>query len=282
MNEIRFHAMLVTDLDGTLLDSGGRLSPEDRNALTALKTDGVVRVVATGRSLYSLQQSVGSDLPVDYVVLSMGAGIITYPEERLIRSIEMTSGDVSRAVEIFMELDLDFMLHEPVPTNHCFLYHATGRDNPDFYRRLQRYERFARPLEHPPTMGNPASQLLAVVNHDTIDAIMPVLRQRLSGYSVIRSTSPLDGVSVWVEVFPREVSKHQGVGWLAERLHIRRDHIAAVGNDYNDLDLLEWVGTGYLVDNAPTALKTRFPLVASHDHGGVAEAAHRWLTSYLK
>ncbi len=281
MNTARIQAMLVTDLDGTLLGSGGRLSPVDREALMALEAFGVARVVATGRSLYSLQQAVGNDLPVDYVVFSMGSGIITYPEARLIRKVDMIPQEVSGAVEIFMGLELDFMLHQPVPDNHCFRYHATGRDNPDFYRRLQRYEKFARPLEHLPHVWGPASQLLAVVNHDTINAVMPVLRQQLAGYSVIRSTSPLDGVSAWVEVFARGVSKSQSVGWLAERLHVRRDHIVAVGNDYNDLDLLEWAGTGYLVDNAPAVLKSRFPSVASHDHGGVAEAVHRWLISHF-
>lgn len=281
MNTVRIQAMLVTDLDGTLLDSGGRLSPVDREALMALEAIGVARVVATGRSLYSLQQAVGNDLPVDYVVFSMGSGIITYPEARLIRKVDMTPQEVSGAVEIFMGLELDFMLHQPVPDNHCFRYHATGRDNPDFYRRLQRYEKFARPLERLPHGWGPASQLLAVVNHDTINDVMPVLRQQFAGYSVIRSTSPLDGVSAWVEVFSSGVSKSQSVGWLADRLHVRRDHIVAVGNDYNDLDLLEWAGTGYLVDNAPAVLKSRFPSVASHDHGGVAEAVHRWLISHF-
>jgi len=46
-----------------------------------------------------------------------------------------------------------------------------------------------------------------------------------------------------------------------------------VGNDYNDLDLLEWAGKSYVVENAPTDLKARFPAVASNNHGGVAEAA---------
>ena len=51
----------------------------------------------------------------------------------------------------------------------------------------------------------------------------------------------------------------------------------AIGNDYNDMDLLEWTGSGYVVDNAPVELKDRFCPVASNNHGGVADAVERWL-----
>jgi hydroxymethylpyrimidine pyrophosphatase-like HAD family hydrolase len=52
-----------------------------------------------------------------------------------------------------------------------------------------------------------------------------------------------------------------------------------VGNDYNDLDLLEWAGSSFVVANAPPDLTDRFPTVASNDDCGVAEAITRWLAS---
>ncbi|MBW2583573.1 MAG: HAD hydrolase family protein [Deltaproteobacteria bacterium] len=53
--------------------------------------------------------------------------------------------------------------------------------------------------------------------------------------------------------------------------------IVSVGNDYNDIDLLEWTPSSYVVNNAPSDLKNRFTCVASNNNGGVAEAARRWL-----
>ena len=48
-------AMVVTDLDGTLLDAGARLGAENRQALERLGEAGSLRVVATGRSLHSAE-----------------------------------------------------------------------------------------------------------------------------------------------------------------------------------------------------------------------------------
>ena len=73
------------------------------------------------------------------------------------------------------------------------------------------------------------------------------------------------------------VSKSRTAAWLAEELKIDKSKIVSVGNDYNDLDLLEWTAKGYVVDNAPVDLKDRFSGVASNNNGGVAEAARRWL-----
>jgi hypothetical protein len=275
-------AMLITDLDGTLLGSDGSLTKRDRDALCCLGNNGIVRVIATGRSLYSFKTVAGNDMPVDYVIFSTGAGVITFPEVRLIRNIHMDSGAVLSAVQIFMEFGLDFMVHQPIPENHRFVYYETGRDNPDFHRRLARYGQFCQPLDNAFSNIGSASQLLAVINYDNSASVLTALRSKLTGYSVIRSTSPLDGRSTWIEVFAPGVSKSLCAAWLAGRLNIDKELVLAVGNDYNDQDLLEWAGTAFLVDNAPDLLKNRFDSVPSHDHGGVAEAIHRWQSEFAR
>jgi hydroxymethylpyrimidine pyrophosphatase-like HAD family hydrolase len=54
---------------------------------------------------------------------------------------------------------------------------------------------------------------------------------------------------------------------------------AAIGNDYNDQDLLEWAALGFVVENTPAELKTPFLQVASNNDGGVADAVTTWLDS---
>jgi hydroxymethylpyrimidine pyrophosphatase-like HAD family hydrolase len=275
-----FHsqAMMITDLDGTLLGSDGNMTQQDHDALVCLGNHGIVRVIATGRSLYSFKKAIGEDMPVDYIIFSTGAGVITFPGGRLIRNIHMDSWAVSSAVRILMGCDLDFMVHRPIPDNHWFFYYDTGKDNPDFHRRIDRYSSFCQPIDSAFSDFGAASQLLAVVNHDIGASVFSDLALKLSGYSVIRSTSPLDGKSAWIEVFAAGVSKSQCAAWLADRLRIDKELVLAVGNDYNDSDLLEWSGTAFMVGNAPDALKKRFPSVAPQKQAGLAEAVHRWLT----
>jgi hydroxymethylpyrimidine pyrophosphatase-like HAD family hydrolase len=67
--------LFVTDLDGTLLRSDRTFAPSDVAALRRLGERGVVRVLATGRSLYSFAKVGAAAAPIDYLVFSTGAGM---------------------------------------------------------------------------------------------------------------------------------------------------------------------------------------------------------------
>jgi len=177
-----------------------------------------------------------------------------------------------------MQSNFDFMVHHPVPDNHQLAYRRTKRHNPDFESRLAGYRKFSNPLviEAPEGFG-PAAQLLAVVPEDETVAALAIVRKALPDFSVIHSTSPMDGRSTWLELFHPKVSKSQAADWLASELKIFTKNIMSIGNDFNDLDLLEWSGSSFVVNNAPDVLKCRFQNVASNNTCGVAEAIDIWL-----
>lgn len=270
--------MLVTDLDGTLLDSASRLSPRNRTALEVLGAAGVVRVVATGRSLYSADQVLSADFPIDYLVFSTGVGTLRWPKREALWSFRFRDCDLRRAIGVLEAADLDYAVHRAPPRNHHFYYRASGAENADFVRRRERYRDFARPWEARHLDGLRASQLI-VIEAEERPSAYPGLERELRGLSVVRTTSPLDHRSRWIEIFPPEVSKSRA----AER--IRRSHgvdlaqVSAVGNDYNDADLLDWAGNAYVVDNAPRDLKAVHSVVASNDEDGFADVARRVVAS---
>jgi len=269
--------LFVTDLDGTLLRSDRTFAEADLAALRRLGAHGVVRVLATGRSLFSLNRVGTSGLPLDYLVFSTGAGVAEFPSGRIVRARALGPDEVRRTCDALQDLRLDFMVQRPIPDTHEFAFHATGRPNPDFEQRIRLYERFAFPLAGDIAAFGPATQFVAVVPRDEAQAALAQVRRLLPGLTVIRTTSPLDGCSTWIEVFPAGVSKGRTTAWLAESLGIAHHRTASVGNDYNDLDLLEWAAQPFVTANAPADLRERYTAVAAHDHGGVAEAAERWL-----
>jgi len=271
--------LFIMDFDGTLLRSDRTFSSVDLDALGQLGEQGIIRAIATGRSLYSFNTVDVADLPLDFVIYSMGAGVLQHAGGKIVRRVSLEPHEVKRACEILKTHRLDFMVHRTIPDNHMFSYFRSNEGNDDFERRLKLYSRFAVPINETTDGFGPATQLLAVVPNRDSTTVLEKVRSELPDYSVIRTTSPLDGKATWIEIFPNAVSKSRTAAWLAEKLKIDNRNIVSVGNDYNDLDLLEWTANSYVVDNAPSDLKNRFVGVASNNNGGVAEAAKRWLES---
>lgn len=222
------------------------------------------------------------ELPVDYVIFSTGAGIMQYrgggmrsDGDSIIQNHSLDSCHVSSIADCFDLLKLDYMIHRPVPdTPYCIYRQQSGRVNPDFTARIELYRDFTREIDHtgPVREFGPATELLTIVPAEQGHNMADMIERSLPNFSVIRATSPLDGRSLWVEVFNRSVSKSQSISWLADQLGILRQDVVSIGNDYNDLDMLSWSGQSFVVANAPEAFKERFTSVASNNGCGVSQA----------
>ena len=285
-NNKTYKGLFVTDLDGTLLTDEKTFNPKDLAALQVLRKKGYATAIATGRSEYSLYKMLDSLqmrgeedlLAVDFMIVCTGAGIFDYPGQALLKSISLDEEDVMKITE-YLELSaLDYMVHRPIPETHHFLYRFQGTENPDFLRRLSIYQDFASELPLGPLEPTgSATEVLCIVPGPQGQEVAARLAQKFPEYSVIRATSPLDGSSSWIEIFAPAVSKSQSVAWLAEKLFVSREKTCAVGNDYNDEDLLAWAGGSYIVANGPEQLKDLYSTVVSNNEGGVSEAVLRWL-----
>jgi Cof subfamily protein (haloacid dehalogenase superfamily) len=271
--------LFITDFDGTLLTDEKTIAKQDLDTLSRLRNDNIVTAIATGRSLYSLEQALkqiglgGDRLPVDYFIFSTGAGILAVAQGSIIRSLCVTAGDIRKITTCFDARKLDYMVHRAIPHTRYFMYKSHGKKNLDFQARILLAPRFSKPLNNGQAMYDSATQVLAIIPGKASAKLISAIRADLFNCSVIHATSPLDHSSSWIEVFNKQVSKSQAASWLASTLNIQQSDVISVGNDYNDRDLLEWSGKGFWVANTAPDLKLFFKTVSSNNHCGVSQAA---------
>ncbi len=270
--------LFATDMDGTLLLPGQDFNHRDMLALDSLGKMNILRVIASGRSPFSFYRMMGERiLPVDYLVLSSGAAILDYRTGESLRTSSMAATQTSNAVRQLTDYGYDFCLQGTDPESHVFTYNYVSECNPDMESRIALYAGHCRPLEDGDGK-RVSTQLVIIIPPGSQEGVHGKVTELLGeSYSILRTTSPIDGKSLWIEVFPAGVSKSTGVEWIASRHGITGRDAAAVGNDYNDHDLLEWAGHAFVVEDSPEHLRTRFREVPSVSEGGVAEAARLWL-----
>lgn len=274
MNKVQNIKIVFTDLDGTLLRKDQSISSKDIETLNLLGRNKILRVAATGRSLYSVRKVLTNEMPFDYVIFSSGAGVIDWRTQEIIFAKILDNKTVVEISEIFINHCLDFMIHKPIPENHKFVSFSSGRNNPDFIRRTNIYKNFILPKSQPSDFGS-ACQLLAVLPDNPF--LFDRIQKQLNGVKVIRATSPLDNNSIWLEVFPEDVSKGHTADWLCKKENINPKYSVGIGNDYNDEDLLNFTQCSFVVENAPEELKKQYLTTSCYMTNGFSNAVYQVL-----
>jgi len=216
------------------------------------------------------------------LVTSSGAGIYNFPEKKLLRSVVMDKNYVRKYIGLLKKMNLDFMVHFPVPDNHLFYWHRSLKKNDDFDRRLKAYRGQHSPLQKDINQVGEATQLLVICPQDKNSQIQLSLQKSLSNSTIIRTTSPLDQRSIWYEIFPYGISKSSSAAWLCKQYDLDSKNALAIGNDYNDKDLLHWCRFSRIVANAPTSLKKNFTVVPDNHNNGFSQAVDEWLAHLKK
>ncbi len=262
--------MVVTDLDGTLLRDDKTIDPRELDTFHNLGRKGIIRVAATGRNLFSISKVIPTDFPFDYVVFSTGSGIMDFRTREILLSNGLTKEQAKKVARLFISENLDFTVHFPIPENHCFQYFQVNPENIGFNAYREYYHEFCSPLTPGFDFSDNTCQLLTIMESDITR--FNRIKSQLGGFKVIRTTSPIDHSMMWMEVFPENVSKGHAIEWLCQKLYIDKQHVLAIGNDFNDIDVLDLVGHARLVENGHPELKDRYQIVPSNNSNGVSAA----------
>ena len=261
---------IITDLDGTILPSGGTISPQTLHALQTVGNRSIVRIVATGRTLFAARKFLTDDFPIDYLVFSSGAGIMEWKNKKILQAHHLSKEETQELATYLWEYNINFIVQQEIPDNHYFYYTDIYPAHRDYLRRLEKFRDYGTLISNPEEIRTPATQLIMILNDRQL-ALVEKIKQDLPRYSVIRSTSPLDNQAVWLEIYPSCVNKGYSCQYLLNFLKIATTDCAGIGNDYNDTDFLDICGKAYLVKNAPSPLLPHYRTVASVIQEGFSE-----------
>lgn len=273
MSELK---MVVTDLDGTLLQSDQTISQADLDTLHLLGTLGICRVAATGRNLFKVRKVLKPADPFDYVICSSGAGIVDWRKQEIIRAINFTEELTGRLIHYLIDRGYNFKVSDSFPDNHNFFWYK-HHPCPEIERYITTHSPMGKAEEIIPGKNYCSSQLLLFFakNSDQFDEVKEELLNRFDEISIIRTTSPLNEEWLWMEIFPKGISKANGIEEVCRLKGIDRTETLGIGNDFNDLEMLDFTHLSYVVHNSPDELKERFLISLPHHENGFSHAVRK-------
>lgn len=263
--------LIAIDIDGTLLDSGGSVPDANRRAIAEAVEAGIEVVLATGRR-FDFARPIFEALPGPVtLILSNGAIVKTTSGRTLIRrllplrharEILAAAPEHRESAALIFDRPLEGqVVYEQVDWSHP----RHGR----FFEANRPYISEIQPLED--ALVEDPLQVMFTGRC----AEMRALHARLDGggpYSV-SLTEYLHRDFSLVDVVGAGCSKGSALRAWAERRQLQPRQVMAIGDNLNDLDMLEYAGSPVLMANALPELKARgWPTTGSNDEAGVAAA----------
>ena len=252
---------VIIDLDGTLLNDDRKVGERDLKTLYELGKKGVVRIIATGRSLFSFYDVIPEDFPIDYLIIAAGGGTVDFKTKKITQSYFIRRNEVQNIVLKLDDLKVDYQVRAKIPDSHKYFYRQFSDKNPDFIRLNTIYKEHVKKLNGIDELEDAARIIIIAQNTD----IVKIIEDEFAEYSIIRATSPIDHKSVWMEIYPEGVNKGSAVKNLCIDLNINLTDTIGIGNDYNDIHFLDIVGKSYIVSNAPGDLIQKYQTIISNN-----------------
>lgn len=271
--------LVATDLDGTFLKNDKTISEDDLSMLELLGERNVLRVAATGRNFRKVKEVLPEHLPFDFVVFSSGAGIYDWQKKQLVYRQNLPKNTVNGIIQFFVQKKKNFHLFRAVPDNSYCWYYRGVTSCEEFERYSDFHEAYSEMLPGQQKIQEDASQFLVIFpnGNGQFDQTKEELKSMFDDVKVVRTSSPLHTNYTWMEIFHKDVSKGNAVKFLCDQKAIDHKATFGIGNDYNDLDLLNFTSFSYLVENGPEELKPKFLKAPTNEES----AFSRSLMSYF-
>ena len=264
--------LIGIDVDGTLLDSAGRMPAANRDAIHDAVAAGIHVALVTGRS-YPYARPVADPLP-DGITLIVSNGAVeramdgtTLARRLLDRLVARAVLDATRpyrdaAALIFDRDDRNQLVFESMDWEHPA--------RKAYWSRNQARIAHAALLEE--ALIEDPIQVMFYGAVEGMRELAESLKRDATAFAVSLTEYAQRDFSL-IDVTAPSATKGRALAWRAEQLGISRHEVMAVGDNFNDLEMLEFAGTPVVMANAVEDLKDRGWYVTGHQNAaGLAEA----------
>lgn len=264
--------LVAMDLDDTLLRDDWTISPRVVKAIQKAQALGVKMTIATGRMPISARpyaEQLGLDVPV-----------ITYHGAMI---QQVLSGDILFRRVIPSALATEIVEDVAGRGVYAQVYLKDRVITPRINDWSRDYERIAKVRIEQADLSILLSQepegvekILLMAEEAELDQLAPLLRQ-CYGEKVHITKSK----SCFLELTHCSVNKGVALAALAERLGIAQEDVMAIGDSFNDLEMIKYAGLGVAMGNARLEIKEQADIItASNEEDGVAEAIERYIINF--
>jgi hypothetical protein len=261
--------LLVLDIDGTIAGKSNDVREPVKQAIQKAQAKGIQVAIATGRmycSALRFHQEVGSTLPL---LAYQGAWIQDPATQKLYQHLPVSRTTAAQLLDYFETDALLTLLSVHFYINDQLYVRQVTPETQIYAQRADIVPIPVGDLRQVLT-SEPTKVLALSDDTEIIEQLLGSLRKQYTPAELYLTKS----VATFFEATNPAANKGAAVRYLAEEiLGLRAQNVMAIGDNFNDVEMLEYAGLGVAMGNAPVAVQAIAQWVApSVEHDGAAAA----------
>ena len=267
--------LIGIDVDGTLLDARGQVPAANIDAIHEAVSAGIHVALVTGRS-YPFVRPLADELPSS-VTLIVSNGAVERRLDGSTLARRLLNRDVARSVlESTRQFRDAAALVFDRDASRQVMFETMDWEHPGrkaYWSRNQSLIAQSVPLED--ALIEDPIQVMFNGGVESMRSLVSALRAEARDFAVALTEYVHRDFSL-IDVTDLAATKGQALAWRATQLGLTRDEIMAVGDNFNDLEMLEFAGVPVVMQNCVDGLKQRgWATTGSNDDAGLADAIRR-------
>ncbi|WP_019153376.1 Cof-type HAD-IIB family hydrolase [Robertmurraya massiliosenegalensis] len=248
------YRLLALNIDGTLLQSNGRLHKSTREAVDYVRDKGIYVTLVTSRSFQSAKKVAKALKLEDSVLVTHRGGYVAKELEKPVlekRISEDVTFEIVRLLEGFQcQIRLvheKYSLANKLKINNNLLAKTVVNSGDPLHYPHQFVDSISDTIIDEP-ISPPKIEIYFEEKNDLADT-EKAIKGMFNEVDMIKLND------YRMEIVPRGVSKLTGLLYLGQQLGIKRNEMVAIGDGIDDLEMIEAVGLGVAMWNAPVEVK---------------------------
>lgn len=288
------YKLIAIDLDGTLLDSYGNIDKETKDALEKAKKKGVEIVLASGRPIKSTL-SIARELGIDnYIISGNGSILLDVQNDELLFEGFLDKEEVYSVAKFCEEnliyynvYTLDEIVCGQIKYNTIF-YHTENTYKPADKKTdinlVDNTYRYIKSLKDPKFLKITIADESEKIFNNIIKKLrenedLTILDTSYMSRKIIRQGSFNVEINYfYTEITKKNINKWRAIDALIKKLGIKKEEVITIGDNFNDIEMIENAGLGVAMENASEDIKKLADYVTStNDDGGVLNVIKKYI-----
>ena len=279
--------LVASDLDGTIIDKDNFIYKDNFKAISDINKHNIPFVVCTGKT-YSIYKWLCSSFHASYGIFGNGTSIVNLETGEEIYQSLLNTSNVIDIIKIAKENNLHIHVYTKNQIVTEELLYLDLRNyklqKNNIYNNKLEFKIVPDLLEYILKKERPVSKIV-ISSTSSLEEIQNKILNTLD-VSVLNikkygkfKDKIIDKEYEYLDIIPKNVSKGNALEILGNYLKIKPDEILAIGDNLNDLDMVQKAGIGIAVNNAYSELKqvANYTTQKNAEQGGFAEAIYKFI-----